>query len=256
MSYLIWNPKLEAKRAALEAQATALLRADARRRRRRFNRNRSQPHYHHYRHQVGCHCQICDVLCVAKIPVTDAPAPSCPEECLTMANKKPKPKLVEEPTEVTPVAEPSVGAEPADGAAPADDPFDPANLRISQDFVSSSGVKKLLTEVPVRKPGHQEFIRVNSDPNYWMAVAIIELKDDREFYLLKPEIVKQLPGEFVMVNLFTTMNRQGVLSLWPVRLPATDGKPNKWHGSASSQACHDAVDPRQAQHVGRLLRDL
>ena len=120
-----------------------------------------------------------------------------------MANhKKSKPRLVEEPTAAAPVAEPPVGAaisEPSSGAeisaapstdsTPADDPFDPANLRISQDFVSSSGVKKLLTEVPVRKPGPQEFVRVNSDSNYWMAVALIELKDDREFYLVKREIV-------------------------------------------------------------------
>jgi len=158
--------------------------------------------------------------------------------------------LVEEPIEAAPVAEPLVGAaisKPSIGAeitasstdsAPTDDPFDPANLRISQDFVTSSGVKRLLTEVPVRKPGPQEFVRVNQDPNYWMAVALIELKDDREFYLVKREIVDQLPGEFVMVNLFTTMNRQGVLSLWPVRLPATDGKPNKWHGSAMDAAKH------------------
>jgi hypothetical protein len=32
MSRFIWNPKLEAKRAALEAEATSLLRADTRRR--------------------------------------------------------------------------------------------------------------------------------------------------------------------------------------------------------------------------------
>jgi hypothetical protein len=42
MSRFIWNPKLEAKRAALEADATALLRADARRRK-AAHRPKSKP---------------------------------------------------------------------------------------------------------------------------------------------------------------------------------------------------------------------
>jgi hypothetical protein len=116
------------------------------------------------------------------------------------------------------------------------DPFDLTNLRISQDFISSAGVKKLRTEVPVRKPGPQEFVRVHPSPEYRMAAAVIELKEDREFYLVVPAIAKSLPGEFVMVSLFTAINRQGVVFLWPVRLPAPDGKPNKWHSSAMTAA--------------------
>jgi hypothetical protein len=123
-------------------------------------------------------------------------------------------------------------------SASANDPFDLANLRISQDFISSAGVKKLRTEVSVRKPGPQEFVRVHPSPEYRMAVAVIELKEDREFYLVVPAIAKDLPGEFVMVNLFTAINRQGVVFLWPVRLPAPDGKPNKWHSSAMQAAQH------------------
>lgn len=40
------------------------------------------------------------------------------------------------------------------------DPFDPENLRLDQSFVETSGVKKLLTTVPVRKPNNQDFVRV------------------------------------------------------------------------------------------------
>src|SRR6478609_4411349 len=46
-------------------------------------------------------------------------------------------------------------------AAP--DPFDPENLRLDQSFVETSGVKKLLTTVPVRKPNNQDFVRVHPD---------------------------------------------------------------------------------------------
>jgi hypothetical protein len=121
-------------------------------------------------------------------------------------------------------------------AAAADDPFDLSKLRLSQDFVESAGVKKLLTTVPVRKPNPQDFVRVNPGPNYRMEFAVIDLKDDREIYLLPPDIARELPGEFVMVTLYTSINRQGVVHLWPVRLPASDGRINEWHRSAAEAA--------------------
>ena len=46
------------------------------------------------------------------------------------------------------------------------DPFDLESLALSQDFSATVGVKKLLTTVPVRRPNAQDFIRVNSDPDY------------------------------------------------------------------------------------------
>jgi len=64
------------------------------------------------------------------------------------------------------------------------DPFDPENLRLDQSFVETSGVKKLLTTVPVRKPNNQDFNRVHSNEAYRLTAAIIELKDDREVYLV------------------------------------------------------------------------
>ena len=67
--------------------------------------------------------------------------------------------------------------------APApEDPFDVAKLRLDQNFVEAAGVKKLLTTVPVRKPNPQDFVRVNPDPAFRAALAVIELKEDRETY--------------------------------------------------------------------------
>src|SRR5262245_46617441 len=102
-----------------------------------------------------------------------------------------------------------------DEAAPPD-PFDLNVLRLDQSFVEAAGVKKLLTTVPVRRPNPQDFIRVHADPNYRAALALIELRDDREVYLLTPDIARQLPGEFVMATLYTTITRPGVVHLWPV----------------------------------------
>ena len=104
------------------------------------------------------------------------------------------------------------------------DPFDPAALRLDQSFAETVGVRKLLTTVPVRKPNRQDFVRVHADPAYRLTpAAIIELKDDREVYLVTPHMASELPGEFAAATLFTTINRQGVLHLWPVKLPSADG---------------------------------
>jgi hypothetical protein len=121
-------------------------------------------------------------------------------------------------------------------SATTDDPFDLANLRLTQDFVESAGVKKLLTTVPVGKPNPQDFIRVHPSPNYRAELATIEFKEDRETFLLPIPIALQLPGEFQMVVLFTAINRQGVTRLWPVRLPPADGRINEWHRSAMEAA--------------------
>lgn len=116
-------------------------------------------------------------------------------------------------------------------------PFNPAALRLSQSFADTVGVKKLLTTVPVRKPGRQDFVRVHPDPAYRLTpAAVIELKEDRETYLVRPDIAQQLPGEFNVVTLHTTINRQGVLHLWPVKHPGPDGKHNEWHRSAAEAA--------------------
>jgi hypothetical protein len=117
------------------------------------------------------------------------------------------------------------------------DPFDPAAFRLSQAFADTGGVKKLLRTVPVRKPNKQDFSRVHPDAEYRLTpAAIIEVKEDRETYLVTPEMAAELPGEFVMATLFTAINRQGVLHVWPVKLPGPDGKHNEWHRSAAEAA--------------------
>src|SRR4051812_31325852 len=43
----------------------------------------------------------------------------------------------------------------ADAAKPEADPFDLSSLRLSQDFASAVGVKKLVTTIPVKKPSKE-----------------------------------------------------------------------------------------------------
>jgi hypothetical protein len=118
----------------------------------------------------------------------------------------------------------------------APDPFDPEALRLDQSFLEGPAVKKLLTTIPVRKPGAQDFVRVHPSGEYNLNTAVISLKDDRETYLVAPLLVPELIDECTPVTLYTTISRQGVLSLWPVRLPGQDGKDMEWWRSAREAA--------------------
>jgi hypothetical protein len=121
------------------------------------------------------------------------------------------------------------------------DPFNPANLRLAQNFTETVGVKTLLTTIPVRKPLRQDFVRVRPDAAYrWAPVGLLELKEYGETYLIAPSMADALAGEFSPVTLHTAITRQSVLFLWPVKLP-TDGRQSAWHTSAA-EAAEKAMD--------------
>jgi hypothetical protein len=110
------------------------------------------------------------------------------------------------------------------------------DMRLRQDFGAQLSVQKKLILVPVRKPNRQDFVRVHIAENFRAQYALIELKEDREIYVLDPALCSLLPGEAFPAMLFTAMNRQGVLFLWPVRLPREDGKVLEWHRSSMEAA--------------------
>jgi hypothetical protein len=109
------------------------------------------------------------------------------------------------------------------------DPFNLDSLRLSQDFIETVGVKKLRTTVPVRRPHKQEFFRGHPDKKYRLHPALmIDLRDDREHYLVRPELAGELGSECVIATLYTAVNKAGVVFLWPIRIPAADGKDMEW----------------------------
>jgi hypothetical protein len=119
---------------------------------------------------------------------------------------------------------------------PADDPFaDLSKLRLDQNFADTVGVKKLLRTVPIKKPGPQDFVRVHPELRL-VSAALVELKEDREIYLVLPELAPELPGEFYTATLHLAMTRQGVVFLWPTRGPGPDGRYLEWWRSATEAA--------------------
>jgi hypothetical protein len=136
------------------------------------------------------------------------------------------------------MAKPTLQAvDPNTSATPGPDPFDLASLRLNPSFLETAGVKKLLTTVPARKPIPQDFVRVHPSPEYRENFALIDLKEDREDFLVRPELVPELAGELVYKTIFTAINRQGVLFLWPIRLPTpNDRRSDNWARSAREAA--------------------
>ena len=139
-----------------------------------------------------------------------------------------------------PNLQPSDNGPPPDEApsrASAPDLFaDLSVLRLSQDFAASCGVKKTLLTVPVRKPAKEWFIRTNAELR--LETYVLELKEDRETYLVAPALWSKLVTEstFGPRALFAAINRQNVLFVWPIRLPGPDGKLDDWNRSALEAA--------------------
>jgi hypothetical protein len=123
---------------------------------------------------------------------------------------------------------------PADAPAKAPDPFDPASLRLSQDFGAMVGGEKVLSTVPVRKPSRENWFRVHPDEAYRLDTIVCELKEDSETFLLSGELRGLLGTEPTLraVTLYTCIDRANNVFLWPIPLPGSDGKDNPWHQSA------------------------
>jgi hypothetical protein len=115
--------------------------------------------------------------------------------------------------------------------------FDLDNLRLKQDFSETLGIRRILSLVPVRKPNRTNFFRVHPGEDYRMDVGILEMKEERETFLIPPDMMSE-PGIYELVvpaRLVTYITRQGVVGLWPLKLEK-DGKLNPWHESALKAA--------------------
>jgi hypothetical protein len=126
----------------------------------------------------------------------------------------------------------SVGSQEP-GVAPA---FDLAQLRLSQDFAASIGVKKAILTVPVKKPHRQWFVRVRPEEQWRLQTGVIELNEEREVYLVDRSLWEDLSEHITPKILVTAINRQNVLFLWPIRFPGGDGRIDAWNRSALEAA--------------------
>ena len=113
----------------------------------------------------------------------------------------------------------------------APDPFDPAALRINQDF-SEIGIKKVITTVQCRKPNKQEFVRVRPGDGWALNTLLLEDQENREYYLIDSGFREVLLQECFPARLCVAVNRNGDVFLWLLKLPGSDWRSNRWNESA------------------------
>jgi hypothetical protein len=122
-------------------------------------------------------------------------------------------------------------------------------LRLSPDAAAVAGTSEILSHVPIRKPNRHEFFRTRSEPEFWFGTGIFEDKEEREVFFVTPGMREALVGEIKPVLLVPAMTRQGVLLLWPLKLP-TDGPGRSW-----AETARQAAELAKAKWV-RLVPDM
>jgi hypothetical protein len=70
----------------------------------------------------------------------------------------------------------------------------------------------------------------------WFDTGIFEDKEEREVFFVAPAMREALVGEIRPVILVPTITRQGVLLLWPLKLPMDGMRHNSWSETARQGA--------------------
>ena len=105
------------------------------------------------------------------------------------------------------------------------------SLRLPANYGATLGVKKLLTNVPVRKPRKPQFFRTHPSADMAFGGMLLQQKEKDESYLVVQEVAEQI-GELVQaVDLFAAIDRQNNVFLIPVPRPGESGMRNPWHES-------------------------
>jgi hypothetical protein len=109
-------------------------------------------------------------------------------------------------------------------------------LRLSSDAAAINGTTEILSHIPLRKPNRHEFFRTRPEPEMWFDTGIFEDKEEREVFFVTPTMREALVGEIRPVILVPTITRQGVLLLWPLKLPMEGMRHNSWADTARQAA--------------------
>jgi len=145
--------------------------------------------------------------------------------------------MITSPDGSTPVSEPAqeeISVEKEIEKHPDPDQLDPRSFRIDQSELDQPVVKTALTAIAIRKPEPLEFIRTHPDREYREGpVRFINLKQNREYYLVAPELYRELrPREYWVGYVFLATNRMGRPFFWIVTTESATGRVCDWYTSA------------------------
>lgn len=101
-----------------------------------------------------------------------------------------------------------------------------------ENFSAGAKLQGELTFVPVMRPNPQSWIYIPSNQEMRATVAVLELKQRKETYLVRPQVAASLDGECSNRLLVPYQDRDGGLFLWAVRLTDSRGGLDSWTTSA------------------------
>jgi hypothetical protein len=167
---------------------------------------------------------------------TETPGSASPAMPKRKYTRKAKPRLPENPSESAP--SPERNGQPPEVASTEADEWDLEALKVSQDYADGLGVEQAVTDVPVSKPLKSQWVRTHPDEAYRIETYILELEEEREIYLVAPSLHAALKTEPTVSRrlLISTITKLGRLFIWPIKLPASDGKSNIWNETALEAA--------------------
>lgn len=141
--------------------------------------------------------------------------------------------LTSEASAQVPLASPDPQLEGLGLPLPAMQPeMDIESLVLSQDFSTMAAVKKTILKVPIGKPPPQTWLQINANPDWQKSLPMIELKVEREHFVVAPAMRDELASEWTAKLLVAIITRGGAIMFWPIRLPGEDGKIDTWNESA------------------------
>ena len=101
-------------------------------------------------------------------------------------------------------------------------------IRLEQNFDTMIAAKQVISVVSARKPNGQEWFRVHPNEDWRQQTAVLHLKEEDEYYLVHHDLQVAIWDEIQPVMLFTAINRQGEVFVWPIRLPKGDGRTDQF----------------------------
>jgi hypothetical protein len=109
--------------------------------------------------------------------------------------------------------------------------LDLQSLRLPANYGATMGVKKLLTNVPVRKPRKPQFFRTHPSADMAFDGMLLQQKEKEESYLVVPGVAQQISELVQPVDLYAAIDRNNNVFLIPVPMPGESGVRNPWHES-------------------------
>jgi hypothetical protein len=116
------------------------------------------------------------------------------------------------------------------------DPFDEKNLSLRGVLGLDIGAKKLLTVVPCKPPGKQDWFRIH--PEFCLSVGMLKLEEDGDFYIFTKRVehlAEPLPGYF-KASLVIGVTSLGITFVWPVKSPVEGRKQDRYITTAIEAA--------------------